>query len=445
MSIPPLTPFRSASLACLGLAVLLPAVARTWTNRDGVKIEAEILGATATTVSISMEGRRFEVSLATLSEEDRQFVARWLEENPEGGAPAPRPHPHGGAPAPGGTWDDPQPYGPGGLPFSPTARRTLPLSADLPEEFPRPAAIEVEIVEENRDAGQFIYQTEHFHYTADQRLTGRVMEGLAEMFESTYLAVEVMPWGIPIIEPRTDDGRILVELYLDEDAYHKAGGVPGSAGVASGERFLCLLSQIGVRDTGRRLILESLENSTVLTHEMTHVLRHSGDSGLPVWAVEGFAQFMETYPWSDRGVYEFDDPLELSLDGATRLEFPVSLEEFLVESPAQFYDGGIGHGSGLGAKAHLHYAAAKVLMTYLWCADQPKGDERPGEPIRAYLEAIYRGDTPEEAREKLLAGRSWEEFTEAVIDGMSRYATLEIPVSGSDGGDGRADDEEREQ
>lgn len=72
-------------------ALAIPAMAdfRTFTSSDGAKtIEAKIVSATATEVSIEMKNGQVVTSpLSKFSESDREFIAKWLETAPAAAAP----------------------------------------------------------------------------------------------------------------------------------------------------------------------------------------------------------------------------------------------------------------------------------------------------------------------------------------------------------------------
>ncbi len=59
---------------------LVAAEMRTFRNTKGEEIKAEITGATATHAELKREdGRKFNVPLKTLSEEDRKWIAEWAK------------------------------------------------------------------------------------------------------------------------------------------------------------------------------------------------------------------------------------------------------------------------------------------------------------------------------------------------------------------------------
>lgn len=73
--------FTSVVLMGFGLSVSL--FARTWTDKDGRSMEAEIVKADETEVTINKDGKEFKLPLAKLSDGDQEFVKGWLAEQKE--------------------------------------------------------------------------------------------------------------------------------------------------------------------------------------------------------------------------------------------------------------------------------------------------------------------------------------------------------------------------
>ena len=54
-----------------------PEVTRALENKDGKKIEAELLGKQGDTVIVLVRGRRYELKINSLSKKDQDFLANW--------------------------------------------------------------------------------------------------------------------------------------------------------------------------------------------------------------------------------------------------------------------------------------------------------------------------------------------------------------------------------
>lgn len=69
------------ALLALCLLLAIPANARTFTNTAGKTIEAEIINATMTTVTLKLaSGKKSNLKLSLLSEADQKHVKKWLAE-----------------------------------------------------------------------------------------------------------------------------------------------------------------------------------------------------------------------------------------------------------------------------------------------------------------------------------------------------------------------------
>lgn len=76
----------SASLLfAMVLPGLDPATAREFTDRDGRKMEADLVshaGAASPTVKIRKDGREFTVEIARFSGQDQEFIREWMKATP---------------------------------------------------------------------------------------------------------------------------------------------------------------------------------------------------------------------------------------------------------------------------------------------------------------------------------------------------------------------------
>lgn len=85
--------------------------ARTWTDKSGRSLEAEIVAVDETQVTVNKGGKEFKLPLDKLSEEDQEFARDWLEKQKK-----PEAVPDDAAPvqAPGGLTFDGKPFAVGG-------------------------------------------------------------------------------------------------------------------------------------------------------------------------------------------------------------------------------------------------------------------------------------------------------------------------------------------
>jgi hypothetical protein len=99
-------------LLTLSLSPSLPA--RTWTDKDGRSIEAEIVSADGLQVTVNKGGKEFKLPLDRLSDKDQEFVKTWAEEQKDKEKAADTAEDAPGAAAAGGLTFDGKPLVAGG-------------------------------------------------------------------------------------------------------------------------------------------------------------------------------------------------------------------------------------------------------------------------------------------------------------------------------------------
>lgn len=313
---------------------------------------------------------------------------------------------------------------------APPLARTADLDADVPIKTPLPPEFEVEVVSEDPVKSEYVYGTPHFEFISDKRLTSRVVSGFGILYEATYEAVLSMPWGAEL-DPGPGRKRFPVRLFSSEEDFLKAGGMKGSAGTAIGPLSLVQMKYLGLRDTGTRILLDDIKENHVVIHELTHALRSEADLKLPVWAIEGFAEYIASATYERAGCFSFKDRLRdvvnhLKERRGTGDSFrsPLDLEQLLGVSREIFY--GDAHG-GLGDGALKNYSSALLVLTWFWHEDQGKdGLVEKGAPVRAWLTALHEGKSEAEARSLLLDGRSHQEVERAIAASYRRELAIEF-------------------
>lgn len=73
----------AAFVSAVLLTPALEATSRTWTNKDGKTMEAEILNLQGDTVTFRRDGRTYNYAIANLSAKDQQEARKWARENEE--------------------------------------------------------------------------------------------------------------------------------------------------------------------------------------------------------------------------------------------------------------------------------------------------------------------------------------------------------------------------
>jgi hypothetical protein len=246
------------------------AEARTWTSSYGKEIEGELVGFDGETVELKLaDGRPAKFKLSLLSEEDQAFLAEWKK--------------------------------------NPPAEAAEPVSREWPEVVEVDVQLDdIVIVEEDRDKRRYVYRSPHFEFVANGRLSKNVVREFSRVFEATYEVVKALPINIDPQPP--EDGFWDVKLYNTRNEYFADGGPPGSGGVYMGGSGMVKvpLPNLGVEYTGIRYIVDTDKTNSTLKHEITHQVMHEMLPYIPVWMIEGFAEFVECMPYS-KGKYRFND------------------------------------------------------------------------------------------------------------------------------------------
>jgi hypothetical protein len=247
--------FRSLLLAALACA---PAMAqhggavRNWTSNDGKVISGSMLGTEGESVAIKLAatGKQAKVPLARLTEEDRAFVAAK-------GWPLPKP------------WK--------GWPTD--------IKINLDE-------VNVEVVTTGRKP---IYRTQHFEILSADELGQTVVKDIGRIFEGTYRLLSASPWGM-LAKPK--DGHFHAELYRTRDDYIQAGGPSNSAGVYMPARkvFMVPFESLGLKESPKGWQRSSDYTTKTIVHELTHMMMDDALQTMPMWLIEGAAEYMELMP-----------------------------------------------------------------------------------------------------------------------------------------------------
>ncbi|MEX2580518.1 MAG: hypothetical protein WD342_15775 [Verrucomicrobiales bacterium] len=248
---------------------------RTWRSTDGRQLRATLQEVAGDAAVLRLEnGKTAAVPLERLDEEDRRFVAEWQEIS---------------------MFFDPG-YRPG---------RNI---ANTVEAGIRDGAF----AKEGR-----VHETRHFRFECDEALNAEVVRDFSRLFEATYLAVERNPLALAIAEPPA--GKFRVRLFSREPDYLAAGGQEDAAGVylINERTMLVPLSSLGLEPGTRGFRKTRAFDPRTLIHETTHALTHQWLNRVPMWFIEGFAEYVAAIPYRD-GVMDFDRVAEGLLGQAER-------------------------------------------------------------------------------------------------------------------------------
>lgn len=361
---------------------------RTWTSLKGSKIEGQLTAYDGVHFTIRAEGGKMGViPVAQLISEDREFLKKWREENPNG------------------AWIDPLKLAP------------------WPESSGTGVAKVKEV--ETPEGSGWVYQSEHFEMHSDRQLPVSVVVDMASIFEATRATVRSLPLGLsaePPVSPQLrmmlqrypklkhDPDWLKVQMFDDPQNYARAGGPAGTSGSYHSwmNRTLISLENVGEKLDDGELRLTEIKNAFVLRHEITHQIMHPWLGNLPMWLREGFAEYMGAAGYS-KGRYIFTRMDQYMLQYVNKWRFNENHREIPVLEPHSIMTM-----SELRWQAALqdavpirNYNSAGLMTFYFIHQD---GDQT-GKPLAAYLDAIRRGVPHKEAEEAhLLRGRTHDEI-----------------------------------
>lgn len=249
-----------ALLAAGALVVAAMADDRTWTDLSGRTLSARLLSVENGAAKLRLaNGRISSVDIQKLSKTDRDYLRTW---------------------------------------------RTRRL--DWPDEINVKDDVTVTTVRENANDRSFVYQTRHFEFHSDRKIAASLIKDFALAFEATFAALEALPLQL---EPKPPEGHFQIRLFGDRFDYYAAGGILGSAGVyVPMERHILVpMELLGLKRVGSELRKNrgDYDNSTLI-HEITHQVMHDWLKHIPIWMVEGMAEYMSSLPYAN-GKFRFSE------------------------------------------------------------------------------------------------------------------------------------------
>lgn len=235
-------------------------------------------------------------------------------------------------------------------------------------------------VDELQAGSHYVYNTPHFSFRSDVRLSPDLMRAYSLVFESTHYALQSLPLGL---QPETpSSGHFKVKLFRRHQDFQDAGGHLGSAGMylLQTKEILIPLASLGVNIVGEQVPLNPRTfDPTPLKHEITHQLMHNWLSLVPVWFAEGMAEYVCAVPFDD-GEFDFTridqgikDHLtrkygvQPSKSGSYAIDVipPKQLMSLSHKDWSQAIDG--------GTRAELNYRSS-LLLLYFFIHIDGKGD-----------------------------------------------------------------------
>ena len=303
------------------------------------------------------------------------------------------------------------------MPAAPAAEKTWPRTVALGTDV-----IPVTVVKEDAAAKEFVYRSEHYEFRCDSKLGTNVVKEFNRIFEATYLVNCKLPLDFkPTPEPLHK--YFVAQLYTTKDDYLANGGLKGSGGVyQSGKKALSVpLSSLGVMMVGSRVSLEPSkdEDNATLIHEITHQMMNHWLRHLPVWYIEGSAEYVSILKY-EHGRFSLGGMGErlhhfLQRRGTDGKHYTMLDLEELTSLDGKTWAAALTNG-----KAGKNYASAALLTYYFYHLD----DQRDAAHMMAYLRAVENAKTKEEHeaafKTHLMRERSFDDLRTDLKKGMRK-------------------------
>jgi len=352
------------------------AALRPWKDTQGRILQAAFVSANVDSVTVKMsDGKEYQIPLARLSAEDQSFVKSQVSTS----APA-VPTAQGEKPVVSAS----------ALSRLPIEKRTWPENVIVPTK-----SIEIQIVEENPAARKCIYRSEGFEFTSQAKLAGSVMKEVARTFEATKTLVSSLPWGV-VCRPPEGFERYQAALFETRNDYIAAGGPENSGGVyMSGDKiFRVPFPSIGLKLLGKTYAKDADYDGGTLIHEITHQVMDDYLTFLPVWVIEGTAEYTEMLPYN-AGKFRADAHKSGIRDHIKEMEkrgYPIdigNLEAHMTMNRATW--SGIADTSNK-KMGELYFRSVLILYYFCHLDGVKKDGDKQGTRFIKFMDAVY-GET----------------------------------------------------
>lgn len=154
------------------------------------------------------------------------------------------------------------------------------------------------------------YRCGRFEFKSNEPLSLPVVQELARTFTAVEQLIKQLPWGIT---PKPGNGAEFFQarLFSTREAYERDGGPALSGGVYSrnDKIFRVPFQSLGIALKNGQYVKSPGFNVTALVHELTHMMMDEMLLCMPIWAVEGSAEYTEMIPFKD-GLFRFGDHQE---------------------------------------------------------------------------------------------------------------------------------------
>ena len=393
-----------AAFSLLVLFLVSDCPGRTWTSKEGVTFEGELVEATVQTVTLSSPklAQPLKVPISELATPDQIFVRAWHADQVREKQAVARMHP-----------DQRRQYE--------LLKATRAIGENFDGKWPgivsAPGSLEVSDLSEGAE-GKFFYHSPHYEFVCDVQLKRSLVKRLAVLFEASREYCRQLPITSKKAHVAGVRHRNRILLFETKEGYAKAGGPPGSAGVYIGGKDVIMvpLTSLGVRKVGSSYSIDYDKENRTLPHELTHQLtdHYYFRSGARGWFSEGLAEYVGVTPYRS-GSFNVKKALTAIRDyvtgfgrngkGGRALGDEISapnLKSYMLQSYGSFV-----------ANGNFNYGMGLLITTYFFHFDRA-GDRVA---ITAFLQALREGKEGEEALSALRQGRSWDELEDQISAG----------------------------
>ena len=305
------------------------------------------------------------------------------------------------------------------------APETLPgenFSAAWPNITRIPDMLPARTVQDGPDA--WIYESQHFRFTANAPIALAAVKEIARIFEGTYTANLALPLNSPCNHFQIcEKGRYNAFLFETYAQYLAAGGPEGSAGVFIGAgalergRVLVPFQSLGLEKRGNRYVKSGRRVSAkTLSHEITHHMTIGGNA-YPTWFAEGIAEYVGLsydgngqvrFGGNKNVIAKFVSAYGEKGDGGRGIgkqpNVGTSLENFMTHTGSFVGAGNDGNAVQIG------YGVSALLVYYFFHLDGKRDASR----IKKYIAVIQNGGSIARANEALLDGRTWAQLEKEI-------------------------------
>lgn len=384
------------------------ALGRHFTDIKGRVIEAEVIEVDSKQVKLKLakNGKTYVVLLDTLSEPDREFLAQW-------GKITETQHHHA---------DDDPSKGSSQVSAGATAvmMTKFGLKQNYDAKWPRLVSvdigIEVEVVSEDEDKGEFVYHSPNYAFVCDVKLTKNVVKKFAVMFEATREYCRLLPISTMKAHLPGGEFRHKILLFEDQETYLRNGGMPGSAGVfvsRGGNGIVMVpLTSLGVIKGKSGYRYDYDKSNKTLMHEIAHQVtdfEYLSSPGSRGWFSEGLAEYVAVTPYRS-GKFMAGSTLDEIRDYVTaygekgrggralgeKFEAP-DLKEYMLQPYESFTQ-----------DANFNYGLGLLLTYYMFHMEEDRTN------VVAFLKALKEGKRGQDALDALLNGRSYDQLEEQI-------------------------------